>query len=143
MSFGPSTQLPEILVALSSSGSIHVFSLGLAINQRGRRSSSFLGSLLPDSVNDAFDPAHHRVLQKAVPAGVKSNVVVRKVDKIADTSLSESVASRATLSVITFNGHFLEYTVDVNTQNESKWRLESEFNLLAVISGEEQHFQLV
>ncbi|KAL9376924.1 hypothetical protein Peur_031044 [Populus x canadensis] len=143
LSFGPSTQLPEILVALSSSGSIHVFSLGLAINQRGRRSSSFLGSLLPDSVNDAFDPAHHRVLHNAVPAGVKSNVVVRKVDKIADTSLSESVASRATLSVITFNGHFLEYTVDVNTQNESKWSLESEFNLLAVISGEEQHFQLV
>lgn len=143
MSFGPSTQLPDILVALSSSGSIHVFSLGLAINQRGRRSSSFLGSLLPDSVNDAFDPAHHRVLHNAVPAGVKSNVVVRKVDKIADTSLSESVASRATLSVITFIGHFLEYTVDVNTQNESKRSLESEFNLLAVISGEEQHFQLV
>ncbi|KAG6739808.1 hypothetical protein POTOM_057423 [Populus tomentosa] len=165
MSFGPSTQLPDILVALSSSGSIHVFSLGLAINQRGRRSSSFLGSLLPDSVSDAFDLAHHRVLHNAVPAGVKrptlgisielllewkdcvtelhSNVVVRKVDKIADTSLSESVASRATLSVITFNGHFLEYTVDVNTQNESKWSLESEFNLLAVISGEEQHFQLV
>ncbi|KAL3566816.1 hypothetical protein D5086_032231 [Populus alba] len=143
MSFGPSTQLPDILVALSSSGSIHVFSLGLAINQRGRRSSSFLGSLLPDSVNDAFDPAHHPVLHNVVPAGVKSNVVVRKVDKIADTSLSESVASRATLSVITFNGHFLEYTVDVNTQNESKWSLKSEFNLLAVISGEEQHFQLV
>lgn len=143
MSFGPSTQLPDILVALSSSGSIHVFSLGLAINQRGRRSSSFLGSLLPDSVNDAFDPAHYCVLHNAVPAGVKSNVVVRKVDKIADTSLSESVASRATLSVVTFNGHFLEYTVDVNTQNESKWSLESEFNLLAVISGEEQHFQLV
>lgn len=143
MSFGPSTQLPDILVALSSSGSIHVFSLGLAINQRGRRSSSFLGSLLPDSVNDAFDPAHYCVLHNAVPAGVKSNVVVRKVDKIADTSLSESVASRATLSVITFIGHFLEYTVDVNTQNESKWSLESEFNLLAVISGEEQHFQLV
>ncbi|XP_011018091.1 PREDICTED: autophagy-related protein 18b [Populus euphratica] len=143
LSFGPSTQLPDVLVALSSSGSIHVFSLGLAINQRGRRSSSFLGSLLPDSVNDAFDPAYHRVLHNAVPAGVKSNVVVRKVDKIADTSLSESVASRATLSVITFNGHFLEYTVYVNTQNESKWSLESEFNLLAVISGEEQHFQLV
>lgn len=143
MSFGPSTQLPDILVALSSSGSIHVFLLGLAINQRGRRSSSFLGSLLPDSVNDAFDPAHYCVLHNAVPAGVKSNVVVRKVDKIADTSLSESVASRATLSVVTFNGHFLEYTVDVNTQNESKWSLESEFNLLAVISGEEQHFQLV
>lgn len=143
MSFGPSTQLPDILVALSSSGSIHVFLLGLAINQRGRRSSSFLGSLLPDSVNDAFDPAHYCVLHNAVPAGVKSNVVVRKVDKIADTSLSESVASRATLSVITFIGHFLEYTVDVNTQNESKRSLESEFNLLAVISGEEQHFQLV
>ncbi|KAJ6435576.1 hypothetical protein OIU84_000722 [Salix udensis] len=143
LSFGPSTQLPDILVALSSSGSIHVFSLGLAINQRGRRSNSFLGSLLPDSVNDAFDPAHHRVLHNAVPAGVKSNVVVRKVDKIADTGLSEAVACRATLSVITFNGHFLEYTVNINTQNESKWSLESEFNLLAVVSGEEQHFQLV
>ncbi|KAG5225871.1 autophagy-related protein [Salix suchowensis] len=143
LSFGPSTQLPDILVALSSSGSIHVFSLVLAINQRGRRSNSFLGSLLPDSVNDAFDPAHHRVLHNAVPAGVKSNVVVRKVDKIADTGLSEAVACRATLSVITFNGHFLEYTVNINTQNESKWSLESEFNLLAVVSGEEQHFQLV
>jgi autophagy-related protein 18 len=34
LSFGPSTQLPDILIATSSSGSIHAFSLSLAINQR-------------------------------------------------------------------------------------------------------------
>lgn len=34
LSFGPSMQLPDILVAASSSGSIHVFSLSFAINQR-------------------------------------------------------------------------------------------------------------
>ncbi|KAG8651869.1 autophagy-related protein 18b [Manihot esculenta] len=142
LSFGPSMQLPDILVAASSSGSIHVFSLSFAINQRSRRSSSLLGSILPDSVNDALDPAHHHVLHNAVPAGVKSYVVVRKVDKAADTS-TEFVACRATLSIITFNGYFQEYIVNINNQNESKWTLEREFNLLPAISGEEQHFQLV
>ncbi|CAN1328768.1 Autophagy-related protein 18b [Linum perenne] len=121
LSFGPSLQLPEILVATSSSGSVHAFSLSMAVNQRGRRSTSFLGSILPDSVNDALDPAHHHVLHRAVPAGVK----------------------RATFAVINYNGYFQEYIVDVNSQSEAKWSLEREFNLLAAVSGEEQHFQLV
>lgn len=34
LSFGPCSQVPEILVATSSSGSVHVFPLGFAINQR-------------------------------------------------------------------------------------------------------------
>ncbi|XP_065849459.1 autophagy-related protein 18b isoform X1 [Euphorbia lathyris] len=143
LSFAPSAQLPDILVAASSSGSVHVFSLGFAINQRGRKSSSFLGSILPDSVNDALDPAHHHVLHNAAPAGMKSYVVARKVDKVADTSSNEFIACRATLSVITFNGYFQEYIVNINNQNESKWSLEREFNLLTVLSGEEQQFQLV
>ncbi|XP_048228376.1 autophagy-related protein 18b isoform X2 [Ricinus communis] len=162
LSFGPSKQLPDILVASSSSGSVHVFSLGFTINQRSRRSSSFLGSILPDSVNDALDPAHHHVLHNAVPAGVKSKrehicinvpriskviwysyVVVRKVDEVTDTSSTEFLVFRATLSIITFNGYFQEYVIDINNQNESKWSLEHEFNLLTVLSGEEQHFQLV
>ncbi|CAN0838231.1 Autophagy-related protein 18b [Linum grandiflorum] len=122
LSFGPSLQLPEILVATSSSGSVHAFSLSMAVNQRGRRSTSFLGSMLPDSVNDALDPAHHHVLHTAVPAGVK----------------------RATFAVINYNGYFQEYILDVNSQSESKWSLEREFNLLAAVSAsEEQHFQLI
>lgn len=38
---------------------------------RNRRSSGFLGSIIPESVSDALDPAHHDVLHNAAPAGVK------------------------------------------------------------------------
>lgn len=34
LAFGPSMQLPDILVAMGSSGSIHVFALGFALDQR-------------------------------------------------------------------------------------------------------------
>uniref|UniRef100_A0A5B7BFV6 Putative autophagy-related protein 18b isoform X2 n=1 Tax=Davidia involucrata TaxID=16924 RepID=A0A5B7BFV6_DAVIN len=136
LSFGPSVQLPDILLATSSSGSVHVFSLGFAINQRSRRSSSFLGSIIPDSVNDAFDPAHHHVLHNAVPAGVKSYAVIRKLDKVADTSSSDYdyVACRATISIIANSGYFQEYSLSINHKNESSWNLEHEFNLLTVMA---------
>ncbi|KAK0572878.1 hypothetical protein LWI29_038510 [Acer saccharum] len=134
LSFGPSTQLQDILVATSSSGSVHVFSLGFAINHRSRRSSSILGSILPESVNDVLDPAHHHVLHNAFPPGVKSYAVVRKVDRVPDTSSAEFLAIRASISIITYNGYFQEYTFSVNNQSESLWSLEREFNLLTVIA---------
>ncbi|KAA8522822.1 hypothetical protein F0562_009245 [Nyssa sinensis] len=134
LSFGPSLQLPDLLLATSSSGSVHVFYLGFAINQRSRRSISFLGSIIPDSVNDAFDPAHHHVLHNAVPAGVKSYVVIRKVDKVADTSSSDSLPCRASISIITYSGYFQEYILTINHKNESSWILEHEFNLLTVMA---------
>ncbi|KDO62328.1 hypothetical protein CISIN_1g0193492mg, partial [Citrus sinensis] len=72
LSFGQSMQFQDILVATSSSGSLHVFSPGFAINQRrGGRTSSILGSILPESVNEVLDPADHHVLRNAFPAGVK------------------------------------------------------------------------
>ncbi|KEH32604.1 autophagy 18 (ATG18) protein B, related protein [Medicago truncatula] len=71
LSFGPSKQLPDILAATSSSGSIHLFTLGFASHPRSKRSSGFLGSIIPDAVNDVLDPAYHHVLHNAVPAGVK------------------------------------------------------------------------
>ncbi|XP_028071786.1 autophagy-related protein 18b-like isoform X6 [Camellia sinensis] len=132
LSFGPSMQLPDILVATSSSGSVHAFPLGFALNQRSRRPSSFLGSIIPESVNDAS--AHHHVLHNASPARVKSYAVIRKVDKVAESSMSESAAYRATISLITYSGYFLEYSLSINHQNESSWILEREFNLLTVIS---------
>ncbi|MFQ6671151.1 hypothetical protein Gotur_035770 [Gossypium turneri] len=98
-------------------------------------SGSFLGSILPYPVNDVLDPAHHHVLHNAVSAGVRSYAVVRKVDKVADSSSSEIASCRAIISLIAYNGYFQEYTFTLNSQNESTWSLEREFNLVAVISG--------
>ncbi|KAL5714115.1 Autophagy-related protein 18b [Ranunculus cassubicifolius] len=134
LSFGPSLQLPDILVATSSSGSVHVFSLALIINQRSKRSTSLLGSMFPDTVNDAFEPSHHHVLHNAVPAGVKSYAMVRNVQKISQGSPSPQVAIfRSSISIITYSGYFLEYKLGINQQNEASWTLEREFNLLTVL----------
>jgi hypothetical protein len=38
---------------------------------RSRRSSNFLGSIMPDSLTEALDPTLHHVLHLVVPAGVK------------------------------------------------------------------------
>lgn len=71
LSFGPSMELPDILVATSSSGSLHVFFLGSMIDQRARRSNTLLGPVIPDSINEALRPAHHHVVHNVVPPGVK------------------------------------------------------------------------
>ncbi|OVA09488.1 WD40 repeat [Macleaya cordata] len=135
LSFGPSMQLPDILVATSSSGSVHVFSLAFMVNQRSKRSSSLLGSMIPDKINGAFEPAHHYVLHNAVPAGVKSFVMIRGVDKVAGMSPKSQVAvSQASISIVTFNGYFQKYKFSINHVNESSWSLEREMNLSTVIS---------
>ncbi|OMP02529.1 hypothetical protein CCACVL1_02775 [Corchorus capsularis] len=135
LSFAPSLQLPDILTATSSSGSVHIFSLGFATSQRSKRSSSFLGSILPDSVNDALDPADHHVLHNAVSVGVRSYATVRKVEKVADNASSSEFAScRAIISLISYNGYFQEYTLSINNKNEASRSLEREFNLLTVNS---------
>ncbi|CAK9325735.1 unnamed protein product [Citrullus colocynthis] len=135
LSFGPCSHVPEILVATSSSGSVHVFPLGFAINQRSsRRSGGFLGSIMPDSISDALDPAHHHIVHNAVPAGIKSYAVIRKVDSVSDTSSSEIVACRATLAIITYNGYFQEYTLSLNNQNELSRSLDREFNLMTTVT---------
>ncbi|KAK4257601.1 hypothetical protein QN277_007167 [Acacia crassicarpa] len=128
LSFGPSKNLPDILAASSSSGSIHLFILGFAAHQRTRRSSGFLGSLIPD----ALDPADHHILHNAVPAGVKSYAIIRKVENVPGTSTSEVLACRAIVSVITYNGHFQEYNVSIDAHNELSWTLGREFNLSTV-----------
>ncbi|XP_076931529.1 autophagy-related protein 18b-like [Bidens hawaiensis] len=133
LSFGPSNGLPDILLATSSSGSVHAFFLGLAIDQRSKRSTTFLGSIIPDTVGDALDATHHHVLHNAVAPGVKSYVVIRKVDRAFDTSASESTPCRATISIITYNGYSLEYVLNIKHQNESSWTLDREFNLLTAI----------
>lgn len=134
LSFGPSLGLPDILVATSSAGSVHAFFLGLAIDQRSRRSSTFLGSIIPNSVGDALDTSHHNVLHNAVAPGIKSYAVIRKVDRVAESSASEPTPCRATVSIITYNGYFLEYFLNINHRNESWWTLDREFNLLTAIS---------
>ncbi|PIA56546.1 hypothetical protein AQUCO_00700706v1 [Aquilegia coerulea] len=134
LSFGPSLQLPDILVATSSSGSMHVFSLASLINQRSKRSSTLLGSMFPDTVNDALEPSHHHVLHNAVPTGVKSYTMVRSVEKSSEElSTSQISTLRASISIITYSGYFLEYSLGINHLNEPSWTLEREFNLLTVL----------
>ncbi|CAM8983985.1 unnamed protein product [Rhodiola kirilowii] len=135
LALAPSAQLPDILVATSISGSVHAFSLGFATNRRIRRSNSLLGSIVPNSVSDMLDPAHHHVLHNAFPAGVKSYAVVRKVEKVEDESTSNPgyVAHRATVYIITFSGIFQEYSLTIDSQNVSSWNLMREFNLLTAI----------
>lgn len=132
LSFGPSKQLPDILAATSSSGSIHLFTLGFASHPRSKRSSGFLGSIIPDAVNDVLDPAYHHVLHNAVPAGVKSSAVIRKVENVTDTSSSELLACRANMCTITYNGYFQEYNLSIDAHQKLSWSLERETNLLTV-----------
>eukprot|EP00268_Persea_americana_P022530 TRINITY_DN22439_c0_g1_i10.p1 TRINITY_DN22439_c0_g1~~TRINITY_DN22439_c0_g1_i10.p1 ORF type:complete len:393 (-),score=71.74 TRINITY_DN22439_c0_g1_i10:392-1519(-) len=137
LSFGPSAQFPEILIATSSSGSVHAFSLGLMINQRSKRSNSLLGSMIPDKINGAFEPAHHYVLHNAVPAGAKSSAMVHSIEIVASTcSTSIPAAFRASIFIITYNGYFQEYSLNVNQLNESSWSLEREFSLLSTAPDE-------
>ncbi|CAL0330403.1 unnamed protein product [Lupinus luteus] len=132
LSFGPSKQIPDILASSSSSGSVHLFNLGLASHPRIKRSSGFLGSIIPDAVSDVLDPAHHHILHNAVPAGIKSYAVISKVENVTDTATSELLACRATMCVITYNGYFLEYNLSIDAKNELSWALGREFNLLSV-----------
>ncbi|XP_047324243.1 autophagy-related protein 18b [Impatiens glandulifera] len=137
LSFGSSLQLPDLLGVTSSSGSLHVFCLESAITQRSRRGTGFLGSIIPNSVNDALDPSNHHVLHNAFLAGVKSCTVIRKVDKISEATTSqESVACRATICIVTYNGYFLEYSLSINHKNEPSWTLNREFNLLTVVAAD-------
>ncbi|XP_021731409.1 autophagy-related protein 18b-like [Chenopodium quinoa] len=131
LSFGSFMQLPKFLAAISSSGSLHLFILGAASNQRGRNSSSFIGGMIPSSI---LDPAHHHVLHNAVVEGVKSYAVIRKLEKISDSSGSGTCRFRATVSVVTYDGYFWEYIFNINHKNESSWALEREYNLLTAIS---------
>ncbi|KAK9098024.1 hypothetical protein Syun_025069 [Stephania yunnanensis] len=134
LSFGPSKQLPDILVATSCSGSVHVFSLALMVKQKSKRSSGILKSMVPRTINDAFEPTHHHVLHNAVPPGVKSYVVIRGLEKSTGASpLSHDTISRANVSIITHNGYFQEYSLSINHLNECSWSLEREFNLLTAI----------
>lgn len=133
LSFGPSADRPDILLATSSSGSLHIFPLGLDLNDRSKKSSTFLGNIMSGSVSDALDPSHHLVFHHAFPAGVKSHAVVRKTDR-ANTSMPEPMALRATVSVLTFSGYFQEYGLRVNHKNEAAWSLEHELNLLTAVA---------
>ncbi|KAK7381906.1 hypothetical protein VNO80_00455 [Phaseolus coccineus] len=97
LTFGPSKQLPDILAASSSSGSIHLFTPGFASHPRrelSKSASGFLGSIIPGAVSDVLDPAYHHVLHNTVPAGVKSYIVIRKVENLTNSSSSELLACR-------------------------------------------------
>ncbi|XP_078157793.1 autophagy 18 B-like protein isoform X2 [Carex rostrata] len=125
LAFAPSLDIPDILTATSSSGSLHIFLVEAVINGRHNK---LLGSVIPESINDAFDPANHHVVHNIVPAGVKSYVAVNTIENLPNTS--PNLAFRASIYVVTRNGYFREYSVQFFKLSGSTWSLEREFNLL-------------
>ncbi|KAJ4792668.1 Autophagy-related protein 18 [Rhynchospora pubera] len=130
LAFAPSLDIPDILIATSSSGSLHIFLVEAVIN--GSRQNKLLGSVMPDSINDAFDPANHHVVHNIVPAAVKSYVTVNRIENLPNTS--PNLAFRASIYVVTQNGYFREYILQFLKLNGSTWGLEREFNVLDVTS---------
>ncbi|URE31461.1 WD40 [Musa troglodytarum] len=133
LSFGPCADVPEVLVATSSSGSLHAFLLGPAIKQR-RKPYRVIGSLIPDTLSDAFDHAYHHILHNVVPACVKSHVRIYSIDNIS--SAPGVSGFRASIFIITHNGYFREYSLNVTKSNECSWSLEREVNVLDTISND-------
>ncbi|CAA7409385.1 unnamed protein product [Spirodela intermedia] len=129
LSFGPSMDAPDVLVATSSSGSIHVFSLESMLNQS--KPTSLLGSVIPDSINDALESSHHHVIHKTVPQGVKSHIVVQRVDKAAGPAapISPSSAIRSSVFLLDQGGHFREFSINISSSKDLSWSLERESNL--------------
>ncbi|GJM87221.1 hypothetical protein PR202_ga03155 [Eleusine coracana subsp. coracana] len=127
LSFSPSIDLPDILAATSSSGSLHMFFLGAARNGRSQ-SNKLLSSVIPGSVTDALDPANHHVIHNVVPAEIKSCLAVYSVENLQNSS--KLPALRTVIFIITHDGYFREYVICTTKSNESSWTLEREFSLL-------------
>jgi len=140
LAFSPSVDLPDVLVATSSSGSLHLFFLDAARNGR-RQANILLSSVIPGSVTDALDPANHHVIHNVVPADIKSCLAVQSVENSQNSS--KLPALKTVIYIVTQDGYFREYVIGTTKSNESSWSLEREFNFLdAGLSGlkhNEQH----
>ncbi|KAL6911987.1 hypothetical protein ACP4OV_000792 [Aristida adscensionis] len=132
LSFGPSVDLPDVLVATSSSGSLHMFFLDAARNGR-RQGNKLLSSIIPGPVTDALDPANHHVIHNVVPAEIKSCLAVYSVENTQNSS--KLPALRTVIYVVTHDGYFREYVICTTKSNESSWTLEREFSLFDIGSS--------
>ncbi|KAH9314238.1 hypothetical protein KI387_022865, partial [Taxus chinensis] len=117
LSFGPPSQLPRLLVATSSSGSVHVFTLGLMTAERNRRSTGLLATVIPTSLNDALEPPyHHVVLHNVLPKVVKSRAIVcnsEEVSMVNGMGLTTNTL-RAQILTIAYNGYFNDYSFSLS-----------------------------
>jgi len=143
LSFGPSSQVPQLLVATSSSGSVHIFTLGLLITDRKKKPTGLLSAMIPGSVNDALEPSyHHVVLQNVLPSKVKSYAIIqndKEVSTTEETSLEanttqesslEANTLRAYIYTVTYNGYYNVYKLTLGPEVNPIWNLERECNLL-------------
>ncbi|KAF8730143.1 hypothetical protein HU200_017114 [Digitaria exilis] len=143
LAFSPSVGLPDVLVATSSSGSLHMFFLDAGRNGR-RQANTLLSSVIPGSVTDALDPANHHVIHHVVPADIKSCLAVHSVENSQNSS--KLPALKTVIYIVTHDGYFREYVIGTTKSNESSWLLEREFNLLdaglSSLKQNEQHIDL-
>ncbi|PKA65468.1 Autophagy-related protein 18b [Apostasia shenzhenica] len=130
LSFGPSADLPDILVATSLSGSLHAFLLG-PIVKRKKRPNKLLGSIIPEPFIDAFESSYHYVIHNVSLTGVKSCAAVSSTNCIQSSSARPTVQS--SIYVITSDGHFYDYRLNITSLNELSWNLEREINLIGTL----------
>lgn len=139
LAFSPSVDLPDVLVATSSSGSLHMFFLDASRNAR-RQANTLFSSVIPGSVTDALDPANHHVIHNVVTADIKSCLAVHSVENSQNSSKFPSL--KTVIYIVTHNGYFREYLIGTTKSNESSWLLEREFNLLDAYSGSPKQNEL-
>lgn len=132
LAFSPSVDLPDVLVATSSSGSLHMFFLDAARNGR-RQANTLLSSVIPGSVTDALDPANHHVIHNVVPADIRSCLAVHGIENAQNSSTLPAL--KTVIYIVTHDGYFREYVIGTTKSNESSWSLEREFNLLDACLG--------
>ncbi|KAG8059166.1 hypothetical protein GUJ93_ZPchr0002g24135 [Zizania palustris] len=127
LSFGPSNDLPDVLLATSLSGSLHMFFLDAARNRKNQ-TNKLLSSIIPGAITDALDPANHHIIHNVIPAEIKSCLAVPTVENSQNSCILPAL--RTVVYIITHDGYFREYTISTTRSNESSWVLQREFNLL-------------
>eukprot|EP00249_Psilotum_nudum_P007250 c20430_g1_i1 orf=517-1086(+) len=136
LSFGPVSQVPQVLAATSSSGTIHVFKLDPT---KRHRNATGLLTVVTNSMGSSTDSEHsHFILRNILPAGVKSICAIAShVGDIAEGSSSDvqwSNSERSCLYLVTMNGYFSKYSLNIGPGKEFSWTLEHESAILTSCS---------
>ncbi|XP_024379631.1 autophagy-related protein 18b isoform X1 [Physcomitrium patens] len=149
LSFGPPSQVPQLLAASCASGTIHVFKLGSYSKPRtedplgnvGQTSNGMaaglLASVIPNSMSDMVESERCIVtIKNGSPPNVRSHCAIAA--HVEDSSedgdeapTSTSSSNRARIFVVTTGGFFHEWSITVGQGKESSCTLQREVAILS------------
>lgn len=155
LSFGPPSQVPQLLAASSASGTIHVFKLGNFARSRNEDLTSSVGqtsngmaagllaSVIPNSMSDMVESERcFLTIKNGSPPNIRSHCAIaahleypEEDDDEAPTFISSS--NRARIFIVTAGGFFHEWSITVGQGRESTCTLQREVALLSSSSSDE------